>query len=107
MLPELLKHGGPMMYLLLVVSAVAVAVFIERLLHCHRAQINSAEFLNGVRNVLKRENVVEAISICEATPARSPGWSKSPFSIATTAVKACARPWKKPVCSRCHAWKTN
>src|SRR3954447_8001153 len=68
MLPELLKHGGPMMYLLLIVSAVALVVFIERLLHYHRAQINSAEFLNGVRNVLKRENVVEAISICEATP---------------------------------------
>lgn len=57
-----------MMYLLLLVSAVAVVVFIERLLHYHRAQINSAEFLTGVRNVLKRDNVVEAISICEATP---------------------------------------
>ena len=57
-----------MMYLLLGVSAVALVVFVERLLHYHRAQINSAEFLNGVRNVLKRENVVEAISICEATP---------------------------------------
>ncbi len=57
-----------MMYLLLLVSAVAAVVFIERLLHYHRAQINSAEFLNGVRNVLKRENVVEAISICDATP---------------------------------------
>jgi biopolymer transport protein ExbB len=68
MLPELLRHGGPMMYLLLTVSAVAMVVFIERLLHYHRAQINSAEFLNGVRNVLKRENVVEAISICDATP---------------------------------------
>ena len=68
MLPELLGRGGPMMYLLLLVSAVAMAVFIERLLHYHRAQINSAEFLNGVRNVLKRENVVEAISICDATP---------------------------------------
>ena len=68
MLPELLKHGGPMMYLLVVVSAVAAVVFVERLLHYHRAQINSAEFLTGVRNVLKRENVVEAISICDATP---------------------------------------
>jgi biopolymer transport protein ExbB len=68
MLPELLKHGGPMMYLLVVVSAVAAAVFVERLLHYHRAQINSAEFLAGVRTVLKRENVVEAISICDATP---------------------------------------
>src|SRR6185369_14444012 len=57
-----------MIWLLLFLSAAGIAVFVERLLHYHRAQINSAEFLNGVRNVLKRENVVEAISICEATP---------------------------------------
>src|SRR5882762_649661 len=65
---ELLTHGGPVLYLLLFVSAVAVVVFVERFLHCHRAQINSLEFLNGVRTVLKRDNVVEALSICEATP---------------------------------------
>src|SRR5258706_10638102 len=65
---ELLTHGGTVLYLILVVSAVAVVVFIERFLHFHRAQINSLEFLNGVRTVLKRENVVEALSICEATP---------------------------------------
>ena len=67
-LPELLSNGGPVLWLLLLVSAVAVAVFIERFLHCHRAQINSTEFLNGVRTVLKRNNVVEALSICDATP---------------------------------------
>ena len=67
-LPVVLSHGGPVLWLLLLSSAVAVAVFIERFLHCHRAQINSTEFLNGVRTVLKRNNVVEAISICDATP---------------------------------------
>lgn len=65
---DLLTHGGTVLYLILLVSAVAVVVFIERFLHCHRAQINSTEFLNGVRTVLKRENVVEALSICDATP---------------------------------------
>jgi hypothetical protein len=40
---------------------------VERFLHCHRAQINSLEFLNGVRTVLKRDNVVEALAICDAT----------------------------------------
>src|SRR5258707_11343080 len=60
--------GGPVLWLLLIASAVAISVFIERVLHCHRAQINSAEFLNGVRTVLKRDNVVEALSICDATP---------------------------------------
>src|SRR5438477_8066417 len=67
-MPTLLSHGGPMIWLILGASAVALAVFIERVLHFHRAQINSTEFLNGVRNVLKRENVVEALSICDATP---------------------------------------
>src|SRR5437899_10280758 len=67
-LPVLLSNGGPMLYIILLTSAVAVAVFIERLLHCPRAQSNSIEFLNGVRTVLKRDNVVEALSICDATP---------------------------------------
>ena len=67
-MPTLLLNGGPMIWLILLAAAVALVVFIERVLHCHRSQINSAEFLNGVRNVLKRNNVVEAISICDATP---------------------------------------
>jgi biopolymer transport protein ExbB len=61
-------NGGPVLWIILFASAVAVIVFIERFLHCHRAQINSTEFLNGVRNVLKRDNIVEALSICDATP---------------------------------------
>ena len=68
MLPKFLSDGGPMIWVILLASAAAVAVFVERVLHFHRAQINSMEFLNGVRNVLKRDNVVEAISICDATP---------------------------------------
>jgi len=67
-LPLVLKNGGPVLWLILLAGAVALVVFIERLLHCHRAQINSIEFLNGVRNVLRRDNVVEALSICDATP---------------------------------------
>jgi biopolymer transport protein ExbB len=67
MLTTFLSHGGPMIWLILLASAAAVVTFIERVLHYHRAQINSMEFLNGVRNVLKRDNVVEAIAICDAT----------------------------------------
>lgn len=65
---SLLTSGGPMIWVLLIAAAVATAVFVERWLLYHRAQINSTEFLNGVRNVLKRENIVEAVSICDATP---------------------------------------
>jgi biopolymer transport protein ExbB len=68
MLPSFLTHGGPVLWLLLIASGVGIVTFIERALYIHRARINSTEFLNGVRNVLKRDNVVEALSICEATP---------------------------------------
>src|SRR5215468_9301378 len=61
------NNGGPVLWIILFVSVVAIIVFIERFLHCHRAQINSTQFLNGVRNVLKRDNIVEALSICDAT----------------------------------------
>jgi biopolymer transport protein ExbB len=67
-LPALLRDGGMVLMVILITSAVGVVVFIERFLHFHRAQINSLEFLNGVRTVLKRDNVIEALSICDATP---------------------------------------
>jgi len=57
-----------MIWVILGASALALAVFCERLLQYHREQINSTEFLNGVRNVLRRDNVVEALAICDATP---------------------------------------
>jgi hypothetical protein len=47
MLPMLLAKGGLMMWLLLATSAVAIAIFVERVLHYHRAQINTAEFWRG------------------------------------------------------------
>ena len=67
-MPSLLANGGPMLWVIILTGAVGIVVFIERFLHCHRAQINSVEFLNGVRTVLRRDNVVEAVSICDATP---------------------------------------
>jgi biopolymer transport protein ExbB len=63
----LLAYGGPVIWLILIAAAIAAVVFVERALFCHRSQINSAEFLNGVRTVLKRDNVVEAVAICDAT----------------------------------------
>ena len=57
-----------MVWVLLLVSAFAITAFLERLLYYHRAQINASEFMAGVRTVLKNDNVVEAVAICDATP---------------------------------------
>ncbi len=59
---------GLLFWLLVVFAGMTVTVIIERLLYYHRVQIDSAQFLVGVRNVLKRDNVIEALSICDATP---------------------------------------
>ena len=61
-----------MIWVILATSAVALTVFFERLLQFHRDQIDSTQFLNGVRNVLKRDNIVEALAICDATPGPVP-----------------------------------
>jgi biopolymer transport protein ExbB len=67
-IPELFAYGGLVTWLLVILAAVGLGIFIERLVFFHRENINSVDFLNGVRTVLKRGNWVEALSICEATP---------------------------------------
>jgi biopolymer transport protein ExbB len=71
-MPHTLAEGGWVIWVIVATSAVALAVFFERLLQYHRDQINSTEFLNGVRNILKRDNIVEALAICDATPGPVP-----------------------------------
>ena len=65
---NLLKLGGPALWLCLACGLVAFGVFIERSLHLHRARIKAEDFLKGIFNILKRGNVREALTICEETP---------------------------------------
>jgi len=63
-----IRLGGPVMWLILGTGLAGVIVFVERLFHLHRAQIHWKDFLGGIFNVMKRRNVVEAVSLCEETP---------------------------------------
>jgi len=65
---QLINEGGPVMWALLIASALSILVFFERFFHLHRAQIHSADFLDGLYNVLRRGNVVEAVTLCEDVP---------------------------------------
>jgi biopolymer transport protein ExbB len=65
---ELMNSGGAVMWLIFGCSVVAAVIVLERILYYHRAQIDVPEFLRGLFNVLGRNNVVEAVSICEETP---------------------------------------
>lgn len=65
---SLFARGGPVMWLLLLVGLVALGIFIERALFLHRGQIRSTEFLNGIKNLLQKGRLMEALTVCEETP---------------------------------------
>ena len=65
---ELFSKGGVLMWLIALCSVTGGAIFFERLLHYHRNTINTQEFLAGIINALRRNALVEALSICDETP---------------------------------------
>lgn len=65
---SLLAQGGPMMIVLLVMAVAGVVLFVERLLFLHRGQIRSTSFVDGIKNILARRRVMEALTVCEETP---------------------------------------
>ena len=68
MFGDLMVQGGPMLWVILGCGLVAFGVFVERSLHLHRARIKADDFLGGILNILRRQNVNEAVTICEETP---------------------------------------
>lgn len=65
---QTIQEGGAVFILLVVNAALITAIILDRIVFYHRQYNNSDQFLSGVRTVLRRGNVVEALSICEATP---------------------------------------
>jgi biopolymer transport protein ExbB len=63
-----INSGGAIMWLILACGFVALVIFLERLFHLHRAQIEIDAFLNGITTNLSRGNDLEALSICDQTP---------------------------------------
>jgi len=62
------SKGGPVMWLLVAVGLAALVIFVERALALHRGQIRSTEFLNGIKNLLQKGRLMEALTLCEETP---------------------------------------
>ena len=61
-------QGGPVMYPLLFVSLLGFVMFIERALFLHKGQIGTEDFLSGIKNLVRKKRLVEALTLCEDTP---------------------------------------
>jgi biopolymer transport protein ExbB len=67
----LFLEAGPMIYPLGILALIGLVVFIERILFFHKGQINIKAFVSGIKNLLKKGRLVEAIAICEETSTAS------------------------------------
>jgi biopolymer transport protein ExbB len=48
-------------------SIVSFTIFIERMLHLRKSEIDTNKFIVDVRNSIKEGNIVEAVQVCENT----------------------------------------
>jgi biopolymer transport protein ExbB len=64
----LFARGGPIMWVLLALGLLCLVLAIERTLYLHRGQIRSTAFIGGIKNILAKRRIVEALTVCEETP---------------------------------------
>lgn len=74
---SLMKQGGPIMWVLLAVSFFGFIIFLERTLFLHRGQIRTSQFMEGIRNLVKKGRRLEALTLCEDMPGPIPGIVKA------------------------------
>jgi biopolymer transport protein ExbB len=65
---NLFAKGGPMIWVLLGLGILCLMLFVERTLYLHRGQIRSTAFIGGIKNILAKRRIVEALTVCEETP---------------------------------------
>jgi len=56
------------MWVLLALGLLTVLLALERVLFLHRGQIRATTFLEGIKNILAKRRLVEALTVCEETP---------------------------------------
>ncbi len=65
---DLIQKGGPVMYLIMILSVISLGIIIERMYNLNRARIDSQKFMDDIIASLKRNKVIESIEMCNKTP---------------------------------------
>ncbi len=65
---QILKMGGPVTWIILALGLIALIIMIERFLNLRRSQIDVQDFLPGIINTLRSQNIKEAVTICDEAP---------------------------------------
>jgi len=65
---DLIQKGGPVMYLIMILSVISLGIIIERMYNLNRARIDSQKFMDDIINFLKHNKIIESIEMCNKTP---------------------------------------
>jgi biopolymer transport protein ExbB len=65
---DMMQKGGPVMYLIMILSVIAFGIVLERIYNFNRARIDSQKFMDEIVKHLKRNKIIEAIEMCNQTP---------------------------------------
>ena len=66
---DFIDQGGILMWPIMLCSIVGLSVIVERFLSLHRATIDTREFMDTMRQVVRQNRMQEAIEICDETDA--------------------------------------
>ncbi len=65
---KMMSDGGAVMWVILALSLIAMWVFVTKWFQFHREQIDIRELLKGLSNLLERDGIVEAVTLCDHAP---------------------------------------
>ncbi|MDT3693495.1 MAG: MotA/TolQ/ExbB proton channel family protein [Mucispirillum sp.] len=63
---ELIRKGGIVMYPIILLSVIALAVFLERLISLRKEKYVPKAFYEQLVSLLKKRNINEAVEVCKA-----------------------------------------
>lgn len=66
---NIIQEGGVLMYPIIVCSVIALSIAFERFWTLRRATIDTREFMDAMRTVLRQNRIQEAVTICDETDA--------------------------------------
>lgn len=65
---ELIAAGGPLMYPILLCSVVALTIIFEKIIYFSSLKTDTQQFKQKVFDLIKANNITEAINSCDANP---------------------------------------
>jgi len=63
-----MEQGGLLMWPLLILGVAGFFLAVERALYLNRCYIRADPFLAGIKNLLRKRRLLEALTLCEETP---------------------------------------